>query len=516
LKTSVSANKANKAFLAVLAFSFALNLAGIWWGLPSRYGWAVDELTPSVILSGIETRFSGDWHQPAYPPLHYYLLALTYLPALAFDLVDPASIEAHTWFFLFGRVLSLVMAATILLLLYQLGRDRFDSKAGLFAVLAMSLAAPFVYYAKTANLEIPLLFWFFLSLVFFLRVWSRGELSDYLGFAITAVCAMGTKDQAYAFYVLPVAAFLGLRLRSERSLHRLLLDRRRLGALAVSAIAFLTVHNVAFNYQGFVHHFQEILWHRSNYGRFQGTIGDQLPILAQTLRHLGFTLGVPLAAAAAAGLILALREEKHRETALWILLFGASYYLFFVAPVLAPWLRYALPLAALSCLFAGLALSRLWARGWAGRLLAAAALAYSLGRAVSMDLLLLSDTRYAAERWLEKNVSKGAVVGYMGPEYYLPRLHRLSAKRLRPTETVLAREKPDYLVLNPEYAARFPPGTREHDLFARLAAGRTRYGLVLSLAAREGSPSWSLLDFDGIFANNGKVSPPIEIYALAD
>jgi 4-amino-4-deoxy-L-arabinose transferase-like glycosyltransferase len=493
-----------------------LNLVGIWWGLPSRYGWAVDELTPTVILSGIETRFSGDWHQPAYPPFHYYLLAVTYLPVLALDLVDPASLEGHTLFFVFGRVISLVMAVGIILLLYRVGRDLFGSGPGLFAALTLSLAAPFVYYAKTANLEIPLLFWFFLSLLFFLRAWSRGELSDYLGFAITAVCAMGTKDQAYAFYVLPVAAFLGLRWRSERSLRRVLLDRRVLGALAVSVVAFLAVHNVAFNYQGFVHHFQEILWHRSNYGRFEGTIGDQLPILGQTLRHLGFTLGVPLTVAAAAGVILALRDEKHRAPGLWILLFGASYYLFFVVPVLAPWLRYALPLAALSCLFAGLALSRLWTRGWAGRLLAAAALAYSLGRALSMDALLLSDTRYAAERWLEKNVSKGAVVGYMGPEYYLPRLHLLCAKRLRPTETVLAREKPDYLVLNPEYAARFPPGTREHDLFARLSAGRTGYGLVLSLAAREGSPSWSLLDFNGILANIGKVSPPIEIYALAD
>jgi 4-amino-4-deoxy-L-arabinose transferase-like glycosyltransferase len=493
-----------------------LNLVGIGWGLPSRYGWAVDELTPTVILSGIETRFSGDWHQPAYPPLHYYLLALTYLPALAFDLVDPASLEAHTLFFLFGRVLSLAMAVGVLLLLYRLGRDPFDSTAGLFAVLAMSLAAPFVYYAKTANLEIPLLFWFFLSLLFFLRAWSRGEPSDYLGFAITAVCAMGTKDQAYAFYVLPVAAFLLLRLRSERSLRRVLLDRRALGALAVGVLAFLGVHNVVFNYRGFVHHFQEILWHRSNYGRFEGTFGDQLPILGQTLRHLGFTLGVPLAVAAAAGLVLALREEKHRAPALWILLFGASYYLFFVVPVLAPWLRYALPLAALSCLFAGLTLSRLWTRGWAGRLLVAASLAYALGRAVSMDVLLLYDTRYAAEQWLEKNVSKGAVVGYVGPEYYLPRLHLLAAKRLRPTETVLAREKPDYLVLNPEYASRFPPGTREHDLFSRLAAGRSGYGLVLSLAAREGNPGWSLLDFDGIFANLGKVSPPIEIYARAD
>ena len=104
----------------------------------------------------------------------------------------------------------------------------------------------------------------------------------------------------------------------------------------------------------------------------------------------------------------------------------------------------------------------------------------------------------------------------MGPEYYLPRLHEFSSKRLRPTETVLERESPDFLVVNPEYGLRFQPGTREHDLFARLTAGRTRYALVFSLGPRETNPSWSLLDFEGILANMSKISPPVAIYERAD
>jgi hypothetical protein len=135
---------------------------------------------------------------------------------------------------------------------------------------------------------------------------------------------------------------------------------------------------------------------------------------------------------------------------------------------------------------------------------------------LSIDALLLRDTRYEAERWLREHTSAGEVVGYTGPEYYLPRLHEFHSRRLRPTETVLSREGPEFLVVNPDYAARFEPGSREHEFFSRLASGRTRYGLVYSLSPRENGPAWSLLDFDGILANLSKVSPPIQIYERAD
>jgi 4-amino-4-deoxy-L-arabinose transferase-like glycosyltransferase len=426
------------------------------------------------------------------------------------------SVEGHTWFFLFGRALSLAMGTGIVILLYRLGRDLFDPLSGTFAALAMALAAPFVYYAKTANLEVPLLFWFLLSYFFFIRLDARGELRDYLGFTLSAVLAMGTKDQAFAFYVLPLAAFALLRVRREGSLLRVLSDRRvRLSVLA-AVLSFLALHNVVFNYRGFLHHFEEILWARGHYSLFEGTLTHQLAMVRQTLLHLGFTLGWPLAAAGAGGLLLALRAAPHRRAALWTLLFGSSYYLFFIAPVLSTWLRYSLPLAALVSLISGFACSRLWDRGGWTRAVAGAALVYSFGRAVSVDALLLEDTRYYAERWLRENVSSSQVVGYMGPEYYLPRLHEFSSKRLRPTETVLERESPDFLVVNPEYGSRFEPGTREHDLFARLTGGRTRYGLVFSLGPRETNPPWSLLNFEGILANLGKISPPLEIYERAE
>jgi 4-amino-4-deoxy-L-arabinose transferase-like glycosyltransferase len=408
------------------------------------------------------------------------------------------------------------MGMGIVILLYRLGSDLFDPLSGAFAALAVALSAPFVYYAKTANLEVPLLFWFLLSYLFFLRMEGRGELRDYLGFTLAAVLAMGTKDQAFAFYILPLAVFAIHRVREEGSFPRFLSDRRILLSILTGILSFLAIHNVVFNYRGFVHHFEEILWARGHYSLFEGTLAHQFAMLRQTLRHLGFTLGWPFLMAGGLGLVLALREERLRRSTLWTLLFGASYYLFFIVPVLSTWLRYALPLAALLSLYAGFFCSRLFRRGSWARALVGIALLYSLGRALSLTALLLRDTRYEAERWLREHASRGEVVGYMGPEYYLPRLHEFSAKRLRATDTVLERESPDFLVVNPDYASRFEPGTREHALFSRLSSGRTRYGLVYSLAPREGGPPGSLLDFDGILANLSKVSPPIQIYQRTD
>jgi 4-amino-4-deoxy-L-arabinose transferase-like glycosyltransferase len=502
----VSSTKTCSSLLSVIALSLALNVSAVWWGLPSKFGWAVDELNPTIILAGIETRFSGDWHHPSYPPFHHYLLALTYLPVLAFDVVDPRSVEGHTLFFYFGRAISIAMSAGALVLMSRLGTLLFDGRAGLFAALIAALQAPFVYYGKFANLDVPLTFWVLLSLYFFVRVIREHELRDYLLFTLTAVLAMLTKDQAYAFYVLPLGAFAVGRLRRGT-----LLDRRIGLAIVLGAVSFLALHNVPFNYRGFVRHFEQILWARSNYNAFENTLLGHLGILRQTVVHIGFSLGWPLALAAFLGAGLALRDRKSNPLPLWVLLSSVSYYVFFIAPVLSPWLRYCVPLSTILALFAGNALARLRPRGAAFRVLAAAALLYSLARAVSLNALLLRDSRYDAERWLKVNVGPGEVVGYVGPEYYLPRLHELSAKRLRPTESVLEREKPDFLVLNPDFAERFEPGSREGELFSNLETGRTSYGLVY----RQESKPVFLLDFEGILDNMSKISPSIEVYQRA-
>ncbi len=503
-------SRAPRPLLAILLLSIGLNVTASWWGLPSRFAWAPDELQPSILLQGIDEKFSGDWHQPAYPPLHYYLLAVSYLPVLALDVVDVDSVSGRTLFYGLGRFISLVMGIGTLILVFRIGREIFDSDAAAgFATLVAALSPTFVYYAKFANLDVPAAFWVLWSLLYFVRHVKTGAVRDRNLFAATAVLAMCTKDQAYAFYVLPVGAYLVRYYRQSGTV----IDRHLLATGVGATLLFLSIHNVIFNFWGFVHHFEEILWARSHYSSFESSYDQQIGLFVQSLRHLRFALGWPFVLAAAGGTALWWRHRRQEPLALWILLAAASYYLFFVAPVRSTWLRYIVPLSLMASLFAGRLLAALWQRGRYVRAGVAAAVGYTALYAASVDVLLLNDSRYTIEEWLSERVEADAVVGFMGPEYYLPRLDGVLARRLRPTESVLERSRPDYLVVNPEYAERFEPDSREGQLFTKLRSGRAGYGLALS---HQSSPRFMLLDFSGILGNMAKINPVIEVYQRAD
>lgn len=501
--------RARLPLLAIVVLSLGLNATAISWGLPSRFAWAPDELQPPIILQGIAERFSGDWHQPAYPPFHYYLLAATYLPVLALDTIDVDSIDGRTLFYYFGRIVSLLMAVGILVAIHAIAVEVFERRAAVLATLVAAFTAPLVYYSKTANLDVPAAFWVLLSIVFFLRHLRNDSTRDLVSFVVTAVIAMGTKDQAYAFYVAPVAVYAASRYRRGDAIF----DRPRVTALFIGVALFLTIHNVVFNFWGFVHHFEEILWARDHYTSFEGTL-SQISLLGQSLLHLRFAIGWPMAVAAVIGVTLALRERTRYISAGWLVLFALSYYVFFIAPVRSTWLRYIVPLSLIASIFAGHALAWLWElRNRWYRVGVVVALGYSFLYAASIDSLLLQDSRYEVERWLRSHTGADEIVGFVGPEYYLPRLDGLPAKRLRATQSVLDRSRPDYVVVNPEYASRFEPGTREEELFSNLAAGRAGYALALSYQSQ---PRWVLLSFDGVLGNIAKVNPRIEVYERAD
>jgi len=76
----------SKWLFLLLLFSLVMNLCGIHWGLPDYRGWAPDEVTPSYILNAIQHKFSNGWHE-LYPPLHFYILAVSYAPVYLLDLL---------------------------------------------------------------------------------------------------------------------------------------------------------------------------------------------------------------------------------------------------------------------------------------------------------------------------------------------------------------------------------------------------------------------------------------------
>ena len=249
----------------LLTLSVGLNAFGLGWGLPGRESWAPDEVVPTEVVEGMALGFSGGWYSK-YPPLHYYLLAVLVAPALRSGSVRaPEGVGArarvltdavNTRLSAQSRGLSVLMAAGMLVAVFMAGRMLLGPTGALLAAALVAGMPPFAFYAKLANLDVPALFWWAVSLVFLLRVLRWHRTRDYLLLAATAVAAVCTKDQTYGLYVLCVPWILASRARHDgrpgwRGAFAAALRPGPLLGTAFAALLFAAIHGLWWNADGF-------------------------------------------------------------------------------------------------------------------------------------------------------------------------------------------------------------------------------------------------------------------------
>jgi 4-amino-4-deoxy-L-arabinose transferase-like glycosyltransferase len=516
--------RAYQSLAVVLVASFGLNLFPLWWGLPALNAWAFDEIRPEAVVEGLEQRFSDGWSGP-YPPFHYYLLGALFWPVVWAGESGRLALEPlgqTTLLYLLGRFLSAVLATATVYLVYRCARQLGDRPTAVLSALVAATIPPFVFHAKTINLEAPYLFWFMLSVLFLLRILDRHRLRDYLCFAATATLAICTKDQAFAFYVLvPLLLWLDLHRHrrgeagDDQSLWRTLLDRRLVvSALAVVAL-FVIVQNLLFNFEGFRRHLWLITQRSpSLFKLYEPTIGGYLALTLQSLRHLVFALGLPLMLAAVWGVARALRHPRQNRKMLMLLGLGLSYYLFFVMVIRHNYVRFLLPIALLLSFFAARTLMEIWRSATLPRavatLLVGGILLHAFLRALSVDGLMHWDSRYRIEAWVTANVSAHKDAVAVGRQNLLPRgLEIVPWSRVRQRGAgYFAERGVDYLLLSTDDLT----SRRRREFYALLSGGE----LGFVLAHRDsGEPPLNLLDTDGIHTNLKYLNPEIEVYRRA-
>ncbi len=249
----------------ILTASFALNAAGIWWGLPST--WVAIELKPAYVLGALSQHFSHGWFD-AYPPVHFYVLSAAWSPLLLLSWMDRVTFDGilgYTTLVLISRCVSLAMAAGIVVAACLCGTRAFGRRAGLIAAAIVAVVAPFLYYAKTANVDVPYLFWWAASMVFYLQLLETGRLRDYVLFAAAATLSVCTKDQAYGLYLLlPLVIveqiwYTNRAARVPGALWRAAIDRRLIAGAVTSAALFALCQNLLFNAGGFIEHVRFII-----------------------------------------------------------------------------------------------------------------------------------------------------------------------------------------------------------------------------------------------------------------
>jgi hypothetical protein len=466
--------------------STVLNAAGLWWGLPNI--WAGDEVTPLNVLSGLAQHFSHGWFF-TYPPFHYYVLTAAFTPVLALDrVVGLPPFVFDMVLLVIGRGVTVVMATVTVFSTYLIGRWAFGSWAAVFAAALMALVAPFLYYSKMANLDVPYLMWFAISLIFYLRILEGGTSWDYAWFALTATLAVCTKDQAYGLYALMPLPIVYERWRANsesgtpRPLVRALFDRRIAVAIGVAVVTFVVVHNIIFNSGGFVAHVQNLIGPQSTgYRAFEPTIAGRWALTRVTARIIQVSLGWPSFVVSAVGVIAALADPRTRRRAIWLLVPAVSYYVFFTNVILYNYDRFVLPLCFVFVLFGGFALE-LWLFSRSFHTLrvagAGALLAYSFLYAATVDVLMLNDSRYTVERWLQSHAQPGIPIAVSSFPTYMPRLQRYEAKDVY-DPAVLDQMKPAYFIVNADYTLTEPATSGLGRILSSLRDGTRPYKLVM-------------------------------------
>ncbi len=495
--------------VAIALVAAGLMALGLGWGLPNLESWSSDDISPWVPLRAPKAWWAG-WHK--YPHLHPLLSLLLYAPLLLFwaatgrlDLacvrgIDPGCFSEPyvqlSQLMRVSRALSVLMGVGTVLAVHRLAlRVHRDRDAALGAAAVAAVTSLLVFYAHLGNLDVPVVFWLTLSLVFLQDAAERGARRDFVALGLATGCALGTKEGVIGAYVLPGLALLAVHARRcapgagpAAALVAVLRDRRVWAGLAALLIVYGLATNPLLNPEGFVRHWQAWL---PGQPRMEGYHADfrGWPFFFRSLAvQVRDALGAPLALLGAAGLLLSLPSPWRGLPALAAL----SYVAFSLAPAGYVPPRLVLPVAVIAAVYGGAAIGWALQRRGAVRALAVALAALALGHgflfSLQADGLLLRDARYAAEAWIRAHTQPGERLASFARPQDLPRVAWLgrTLERIEPSpdRDPLGGRRPEWLLFSQLYWPRFE-GERRAAL-ERLVAGEGDYRVALD--AKGGTP----------------------------
>ncbi|MBN2010367.1 glycosyltransferase family 39 protein [candidate division KSB1 bacterium] len=496
---------------------------GIGWGIPGYDSWAPDEVTPARVMSGLHTAFSGNWYD-TYPPFHYYVISAFYLPFLIAGKLGFIDTYAMPWYGVLSyvaRMVSVLMGLGIIYFVYRLGQRLMDRNSGIAAASILALTLSFNYYTKVANVDIPYIFWFTFSLLFFVDILKYMRLKDFVMFGVAGTLAICTKDQAYALFVIP-AFYLIFTLQRhikfnnpQAHVFSALLDKRLWMTALTVFVVFVLAHNWMFNFKGFMSHVQFITSDGSKpWAEYGNSLSSHLIMFLRSLRHINYSFGWALTFICLVGLIWSYIGLQKQERFGWLWMFPISYYIFFITVIRYNYVRFFLPVCIVLALYGGLAISTFLKLKFRTRYIQYAVLAvlglFAVHYTWGINSLMLHDSRYAMEDWITQHVDADAYIGYAMLPEYAPRLDAFPHHEMvELTTETMETKKPDYLVLNWDYIQRYRKDSQEYQYFQKIRNGQTEYELVFD---KYNNLSANHLKNIKILTNINKLNPQLELY----
>jgi len=382
----------------ILCVSLALNFWGINWGLPVI--WHPDEITQRA-MTMFDSR-TLNHHHFAYGPLHnYQVILFAVLPAKTLNkFVYLDNTTQQTIVIVLSRVLSALLGTGVVLLIYLLAKELFNSKAALFSSLLLTTSMGFVNLSHFATTDMPWIFWFTFSclmstyaLIYKTRKWYilSGLFS---GFA-AAVKYIG----GVALVTLVVAHFLSKERKNNANL--------AIGVL-MALIGFLVAYPVViFSFFEFAEGF--IKENFFNSARDANEPYAFLPLVFE-LRN---ALGVPLCLLVIAGILYSLilfasKESRGKVLLVWSMIFPHH---IVMGSMHVSSLHYVVPIIPVLLILTGKMVSDFTSSNLkAGRIvsmvLVGIVLSYSLIYTIAADLEFTNDSRYLVYNWISRNVKE--------------------------------------------------------------------------------------------------------------
>jgi len=528
--------------LLLIILGFGLYMPGLSWGLPTTVSWSQDNIAGFRALGPVAD-WPEDW-KGRYPPLQYFVLSAAYQPVLNSwkadgDLVEtpggqlslaPPHAPKIGLLILIARVITMAMAVLAGIALFAAGLRITGSEfAGAAAAVTLMTGAAYTYFAHLANVDIPSIFWFCVSLYLFARAVSTRHALDCALLGVAAALAVGTKDALAGVYpgmalVLWLTDAQGLAngrawlAAAWRSLWRV----RWAVGLICFALPFLFLNGIFHNPEGYLERIRYWLDFDANtlHARQQRYDG-QIALLFATFSYAAGAVGWPLLVAMIGATVYCLR--RHARVALIVLTPVISYYLIVIARIDFVYSRFLFAPLALLGILVGMALRDWWRQAHlplATRcVLPMLVFLPTLGYAIAIDLEMTRDSRYAAEAWFLENAPPPADVGafpafegFPFKPHYLPRLADLG---YRTYPVLMSRDsftstQPAYLALTQYTWEDF--NERQRECMNALVAGELGYEVVAQFDKQFLGTGRSWLALAGWGAPTpGKISPSLII-----
>jgi 4-amino-4-deoxy-L-arabinose transferase-like glycosyltransferase len=502
----------------ILLGTLAVRMFGIGWGLPASDAWEEDGIAPRDFLVGTyETFLPGQYF--TYPPVHLITLSILTAPAWGWTLLHARSfaqadvvsamtqVPTMTILTVVARLVSELMAVGIVFSLAKIAEEIRGPRAALLVALTCGLNAILTYYAHTSNLDVPYIFWASLGLLECVRAIARGEPRRMRRALLLAALAVGTKDQAYALFLLagPIAITLWMTLDPAARQRRREIAREVLVGTAVAVGALLLVDGAVTNPFGFRRRISFLLGPASaDHAFYARSWGGRWKILEDLAHSFRDFFPWPFALLVVVGLVDHVLRSRRTPAKLVAglvpVLAAVSFVVCFNFTARRTEHRFALPVMIFVSMYAGLAFDALLelCRTRATRALAIAAiagpLAWALFRCAAIDANLILDPRYEAEAWLSAEAKPGDTIEVYGGNPYLPRFPS-HARVSRVDITPLAGRSP------------LPGITEVEGRFEDVEARRPRFVIV--------PDAWIWRYNEGV-TPDGRVVPPLQAERLKD